>query len=146
MVDLSEADSNKWNKLVAHLSKPQATPVVEGGVALAAQPGSKQIQRRFTEAEELLVIADYKAGGTVYSLAAKHGCHRTTISRILRSSKIRLANSPTDPATVDEIVRLYESGLSMSKVAQRVGVSAKTVLNVLRKRRIPTRDAHGRKR
>ena len=37
---------------------------------------------------------------------------------------------------VDEFVQLYESGLSMVKVAAKVGVSASTVLNYLHRREV----------
>jgi len=79
------------------------------------------------------VVTDYRGGGTVYTLATKYGCRRTTISRILKSHGVELANAPIEPATVDEIVHLYESGLSMDMVAHRAGVSAKTVFNYLHK-------------
>jgi len=146
MVDLSEADSNKWVKLIAHIARGESSgePMV---APKASRDGGhlwrpiKQKQRRFSADEEFVVVADYADGGTVYSLAAKYGCHRTTISRILKSHHIQLAKSPIDPATVDEIVRLYESGLSMEKIALSVGVSAKTVFNYLRSRGIPTRAA-----
>jgi len=70
----------------------------------------------------------------VYSLAKKHQCHRTTISRILKSHGVRLANAPLGPATVGEIVRLYASGLSMETTARQTGVSAKTVFNYVHTR------------
>ena len=140
MVDLSEIDSNKWTKLAAYLVKPQATPVSRTTKS-TPRSGSKQKQRRFTEEEELRVVADYRAGGTVYSLARRYKCHRTTISRILKSHDVQLANSPTDAATIEEVVRLYRSGLSMEATAKRTGVSAKTVFNCLRKRDVRTRNA-----
>lgn len=85
------------------------------------------------------MVTDYRDAGTVYSLAKKYGCHRTTISRILKSHDVELACAPTSSETVDEIVRLYESGLSMEKVAHSVGVSPKTVFNYLRAKAVPTR-------
>ena len=44
------------------------------------------------------------------------------------------------------MVRLYQSGLSLAKVADRAGCSSKTVLNYLRAEGIRTRDSHGRQR
>lgn len=89
------------------------------------------------------MVADYRAGGTTYTLAKKYGCHRTTISRVLKAHDVELANAPIDSETVDEIVRLYESGLSMEVTANRLDVSVKTVFNYLRSRGIPTRAAGG---
>jgi len=151
MVDLSEADSNKWVRLGDHVAKCDSS--VEPIVAPRTSRDDndlwrpiKQKQRRFSAEEELAVMADYADGGTVYSLAAKYGCHRTTISRILKAHEVELANAPIEPEMVDEIVRLYESGLSMDATARQTGVSAKTVLNHLRTRGVRTRDSRGRER
>jgi DNA invertase Pin-like site-specific DNA recombinase len=148
IVDLSEADSNKWQLLLDPASwRPSPTPE---GATTAPHYGEvktiRQLQRRFTLEEEHAVIADYRDGGTVYTLAKNYGCHRTTISRRLKSHSVELANVPADQATVDAIVRLYESGLSMDATARETGVSAKTVLNHLRTRSVKTRDSHRRKR
>lgn len=147
-MDLSEADSNKWVKLRDHVAKSNSSVEPIAVVRTRRDDGDvwraiKQRQRRFTAEEELAVVAEYRAGGTVYTLAKKYGCHRTTISRILKSHDVELANAPTEPETVDEIVRLYESGLSMDATATRTGVSAKTVFNCLRKRDVRTRNALG---
>ena len=133
-VDLTEADSNKWVKPSDQVSNcnTNAEPIVAPKVIrdnCDLWRPIKQRQRRFSANQELAVVADYANGGTVYSLATKYGCHRTTISRILKSRDVELANSLTDSATVDQIVRLYESGLSMTDTAERTGVSAKSVFN-----------------
>jgi hypothetical protein len=133
-VDLSEIDSNKWAKLIEHVAKCNSS--VERFVMPKASGDDsdlrrliKQSQRRFTADEALAVISYRAGGGTVYSLAEKHECHRTTISRILKSHDVELANPPIDPEKVDETVRLYESGLSMETVTQGVGLPAKTIFN-----------------
>jgi transposase-like protein len=142
-VDLSEADSNKWQLLLDPASwRPSPTP--EGATTpphYEEVTTIRQHQRRFTSEEELAVVAGYREGGTVYTLAKKYGCHRTTISRILKSHNVELANAPIAAKTVNEIVRLYESGLSMEATGQQVGVSAKTVFNYLHSRGVPVREA-----
>lgn len=105
-----------------------------------------QHQRRFTPEEELAVVADYRDGGTVNFLATKYGCHGTTVGRILESHDVDLTCASIARETVDEIVRLHESGLSMESVAQSVGASAKTVFNYLPSRGVPTRTAHQARR
>jgi transposase-like protein len=92
------------------------------------------------------VAACYNAGATVYELAAEFGCHRATIAERLKLAGVTMRHQPTTTEQVDEIVRLYESGLSMVKVAEQVGVSARTVFNYLGQRGVVTRDPHGRMR
>jgi transposase-like protein len=97
--------------------------------------------------DDLKQVAErYNAGATVYELAAEFGCHRATIAERLKLAGVAMRHQPTTIEQVDEIVRLYESGLSMVKVAEQVGVSARTVFNYLREKGVPTRDAHGRAR
>jgi len=136
MVELTEADSNKWSKLIAHIARgessgePRDRNPHEMGDRDLWRPIAQR-QRRFSAREELAVVADYADGGTVYSLAAKYGCHRATISRILKSHHIQLANAPIDHATIDEAIRLYESGLSMATAARHLGISTRSVFNFL---------------
>ncbi len=145
-MELSEVDSNNWRKLEVHLLKPQPTEGV--GAARKMHDDElwrpmKQTQRRFTSDEELAVVEDYRAGGTIYTLAEKYGCHRNTISRVLESHAVGLANPPIESTKIDEMVRLYELGLSMNATARKVGVSARTVFNHLHHRGAQTRDTRG---
>ena len=50
------------------------------------------------------------------------------------------------PSQVDDAIRLYNSGWPMARVGEHLGVDPTTVLNRLRERGIPTRDAQGRPR
>jgi lambda repressor-like predicted transcriptional regulator len=92
------------------------------------------------------VAKRYNAGATVYELAVEFGCHRATIAERLKLAGVSMRHQPTTARQVDEIVRLYELGLSMVKVAEQVGVSPRTVFNYLRDRGVQTRDPHGRER
>lgn len=57
---------------------------------------------------------------------------------------MRLAKTTTDQA--NEAVRLYQSGLSIVKVGDRLGLSARTIFSILDERGVETRDIHGRNR
>jgi DNA-binding NarL/FixJ family response regulator len=106
----------------------------------------RQRQRRLTPDQLELAIDRYKAGATVYELAAEFGCHRATIAERLKLAGVTMRHQPTTTEQVDEIARLYESGLSMVKVAEQVGVSPRTVFNYLQERGVSTRDVHGRRK
>lgn len=142
-MDLSTADAEKWGPLLElprGSLEPRSAPDYEGVVAI------RQRQRRLTPDELTRVAERYIAGATVYELAAEFGCHRATIAERLKLAGVTMRHQPTTTEQVDEIVRLYESGLSMAKVAQQVGVSARTVFNYLRDRGVQSRDVHGRDR
>jgi hypothetical protein len=50
------------------------------------------------------------------------------------------------PEQIHEAVRLYESCWSLARIGERFSVDPTTVLNRLRDRGMPTRDAQGRPR
>lgn len=106
----------------------------------------RQQHRRLTTDDLKRVAESYNARATVYALAADFSCHRATIAERLKLAGIAMRHQPASIEKADEIVRLYESGLSLVKVADQVGVSARTVFNYLRKRDVPTRASHGRTR
>lgn len=88
-------------------------------------------------------MASYRAGKSVYELAAEHSCHRTTISGILKRSGVTMRRKPARETQIREMVRLYESGLSLAKVGERVGFSDGTVHRYLRERGVRMREVHG---
>jgi len=102
---------------------------------------------RLNDSQLSRLVAGYQAGATVYELAAAFGVNRRTIALHLRrrgavSPRFR---SPT-AATVEEMVRLYSTGLSLAKVGVVVGCDAGTVMKYVRQRGVQTRDTHRRPR
>lgn len=92
------------------------------------------------------MVDRYAEGATVYELSSEFGIERRTVAVRLKAAGVMMRRQPASAEQVAEMVRLYESGLSLAKVADRTGFSGKTVLNYLRAEGIPTRDSHGRER
>ena len=90
------------------------------------------------------MVARYVGGATVYELAAEFGCHRATVAARLKKTGIVMRGQSPTSETVDSMVRLYVSGLSLQEVGMQVGFCANTVRYCLRVRRIQVRDTHGR--
>ena len=72
------------------------------------------------------------AGGTVYDLAREFDCHRVTISAVLKRRGVTLRRLSPSDEQVAEMIRLYESGLSLSNVGEHLGFTATTVLHRIR--------------
>ena len=89
-------------------------------------------QPRISEARADQIVEAYIAGGTVYELAREFDCHRVTISAVLKRRGVTLRRLSPSDEQVAEMIRLYESGLSLSKVGERLGFNATTVLHRLR--------------
>ena len=49
-----------------------------------------------------------------------------------------------DEGQIDEAVRFYESGQSLARISEKLGVSARTVRSRLLEREVAMRDSHGR--
>ena len=102
--------------------------------------------KRLNDTQIACLVERYEAGATVYDLGSRFAIDRRTVSIHLKQQGVVMRFQPPSEKTIDEIVRLYESGLSMSKVRQQVGVSADSVLNYLRKRGVETRGPQVRPR
>ena len=136
---LSSVDTNKWTTLLE-----QGWERVEPPAAPAYL--RRQRQKRLTEAEIARMAARYAECATIYQLAEEFGVARTTVAARLKKAGVTMrGQSPSAEQTV-EMVRLYESGLSLLKVGQRVGFDAKTVRTRLLERGLAMRDSHGRVR
>jgi DNA invertase Pin-like site-specific DNA recombinase len=108
-------------------------------------PGKANSKLASDQVERLIVF--YEQGDSIYVLSRRFGIPRETVKDHLRRAKIviRPGNQPklTD-SDKNEIVRLYESGLSIHKLALRFGVTDNPVHNVLKERGVKMRDPHGR--
>lgn len=100
--------------------------------------------RRLNDTQLALLVDRYKSGTTDYELASEFAIDHRTASNQLEQQGVIMRLQPLSVETVNEIVRLYDSGLSMAKVGERVNISADSVLNYLRKRGVETRDPQGR--
>jgi lambda repressor-like predicted transcriptional regulator len=91
------------------------------------------------------LIVDYRTGLTVYQLAARFGCHRSTVSRCLKSNGVRMRLTPPSKEQIEEAVGLYESGLSLAKVGEKIGCNPDTLRLRLRERGVVMRVPHDRR-
>ena len=102
--------------------------------------------KRLNDMQLARLVDQYESGTTVYELASEFAIDRRTVSIHLKQQGVIMRLQPPSTRTVDDIVRLYESGLSMSKVGQQISISADLVLSYLRKRGVETRNLQGRPR
>lgn len=94
------------------------------------------------EIEEL--VADYQTGSTAKELGDRWGVHRTTVAALLKARGVQLRNRPLDEAELSSAIGLYQSGLSLATVGQRLARDPNSVRMVLLRAGVPRRDTHGR--
>lgn len=69
----------------------------------------------------------YEAGDTTTQLACDYGVAKSTIIGILRAKSVVVRRQPLTREQVSEAARLYESGLSLSQVAEQLKVNQETM-------------------
>lgn len=143
MVELSDADSKKWSSLLER--RPFAEESVDGNPESQGRM-LKQRQTRLTEVQKDELVASYMKGSTVGHLAERFGCHRNTVSNLLKSRKIALRYASMTDAQIDQAVALYDRGLSLAQVGNELGFDDGTIRLRLIERGVPMRDSHGRPR
>lgn len=98
--------------------------------------------KRLSLKQRVHLAQRYESGATVYDLASEYEIDRRTVSLRLRDQGITLRRQSPTNEMIDEMVRLYFTGLSAAKVGEQIGVSADTVLNHLRQRGVDRRAPH----
>jgi predicted transcriptional regulator len=130
-VALSTADSNKWLLLKeGHLEKQAPEVITLSDYRLNGS--IRQRQRRLTGTQVAEMAAKYKAGATVYELAAEFGCHRATVAERLKKAGIAMRLQSPGTVDIQSMEILYESGLSCPEIGRQIGYAANTVRNYLR--------------
>jgi hypothetical protein len=76
-------------------------------------------------------------------LASEFGIHRTTVSSHLNEHGVPIRRGGLDQQQATEAVRLYEQGWSSGRLSERFGVSADTILTVLRRAGVSIRPRRG---
>ena len=88
-------------------------------------------QTRLTAERRAELVADYKAGIPVRTIAAKYGVHRGTIPKFVLESGGALRTPGLSEAGRVHAAALYADGLTLKEVAARLGVDDKTVRNAV---------------
>jgi hypothetical protein len=144
MVALSTADTNKWSTL---LNKSHYGSKTELPTSHDERSGPiRQRQRRLSAAQVQQMTTRYLEGATVYQLAIEFDVCRSKVSERLKENGVRMRLTPPSDQDVREMVRLYESGLSLAAVGKSIGKSVGTVKRYLQEYGVRTRDTHGRVR
>ena len=100
----------------------------------------QQHKHGFSNNEIAEMARQYRAGKTIYELAKEFGCHRVTVSAILKRNGITVSVEKSekmfDPAKAAE---LYEAGMKSKDIGIRFGVSEQTIRKCLKKQGIRIR-------
>ena len=136
MVGLFSSHANELRRAHQHLSAERARELPQ-----ATSRRKRTTQPRLSDEKIGQIVSAYETGKTVYELAAEYGCHRVTISAVLKRRGVALRRMPPSDEQVTEMIRLYETGLSLTQVGEHLGFSATTVLHRIRAAGRTTRNS-----
>lgn len=89
------------------------------------------------------LVAAYQAGATTKELASEYRIHRHTVSIYLRRRGEPRRHQPMGSEEVVLAGKLYESGLSLAKISERLGPAPNTIRRVLMAEGVEMRDCQG---
>lgn len=95
-----------------------------------------QQQKSLTQAEIQTLIQKYEAGVSTYDLADEFGCHRTTISSVLKRNGVMVTKRKVD---VTVAVKMYESGKTTTEIAKFFDVNGSAVSRTLQQNGVKMR-------
>lgn len=154
-MDLSGLNSNPLKKICRFKESIRKDPLVKGSEPSLGEDSiahfrknsntgeievRKHIQKQklLNDSEKAEVIERYQAGESTYQLAEAFGCHRKTISGVLKKAGIDVNQHRLDD---QEAIRLYESGLGTTEIAKRLDSSQSVVSRALRSNGVKMRSS-----
>jgi len=127
-VVLTDPDAKQFasgvSKVITYLAARNSSgPAAPSPAEPAGRPGLRQHQKTLTAEEIEQIIARYQWGATMMELARQYGCHRTTVTKKLVDTGVEIREKTPTEKQMEEMERLYTSGLSLVRVGEQVGFS-----------------------
>lgn len=95
-------------------------------------PRVHAVERRLDDATRLELIAAYVAGSPTTALMERYGLGKGTVLGVLHRAGVALRNQGLGDDDLPQAVTLYESGLSLKRVAEQMSCDAETVRQALK--------------
>lgn len=109
-------------------------------------PSSPRGHRKLPARTRQEIVNRYQAGERVVDIALVLSINKVTVIDHLNRASVQRRPLGMSDAQIDEAVQLYDSGLSLARIGERLGFSARTIQSRLRERGVRFRDTHGRER
>jgi len=87
------------------------------------------------------LVARYNAGEDTPALSREYGISKTGLLQLLRAEGVCFRRHAISPEDVERVVRLYESGMTITQVMGQVGYSYGTIRRVLHEHGVALRGS-----
>lgn len=96
------------------------------------KPVARNLRRRLAPEVREAILSRYEAGESALALSQEYDISRDGLRRLLKRAGVTIRTQfVVTPKVTQQIVQLYERGLTIKQVAVKVGCSYGTVRNVL---------------
>jgi DNA-directed RNA polymerase specialized sigma24 family protein len=137
---LNDHDDDSWEAFVAlqpKWSKLIGCPPRSGTLTL------RRVQRRLDRDQTDALIAAYRSGKKINSLASDFGIARTTVMSVLDRERVERRRLGLDAQDLPEVAHLYTEGWSAARLGEKFGADPATVLRRLREHGVAIRPRRG---
>lgn len=100
---------------------------------------SRTLRRRLSSEERAELITRYVAGEDSPSLSRECGISKCALLRLLREEGVALRKQAVTPQDAKRAARLYESGLSIDEIVDKIGYSYSTIRKSLHESEVAIR-------
>jgi hypothetical protein len=99
----------------------------------------RTLQRRLSPHDRVDLVARYIAGEGTPALSREYGISKCALLHLLRKGGVTMRKQAMTPWDAKRAARLYERGLSITEVVERIGYSYSTVRKALHERGVAMR-------
>lgn len=111
---------------------------------LREEPSVRRLRRRLSPQQIEEIIVRYNAGEDTPALSRAYGISRGGLRKLLLAEGVSFRKQPMTPEDANRAIQLYERGLTIAEVVDRVGYSFSTVRRMLHARGVVVRERGGR--
>ena len=134
MVGLSSCNTEQFGPLIDHLQDTQNRGEFAG--ESRKQPET-QTHGKVAQAEEARFAREYAAGRSTKQIARESGRSRAAVSAAIKRAGVPIRTTRcSTKEEIQEMVALHAAGMSLVKIADRLGFSERTVWTQLRKTKV----------
>lgn len=144
-VGLLKAYCNQ-NETARQLDDLVAEARASTGQASRSRPSSPRGHRKLPARTRQEIVDRYRAGERVIDIAQALSINKVTVTDHLNRAGVKRRPRGMSDVQINQAVQLYASGLSLARIGERLGFSARTIQSRLRGRGVRFRDTHGRER
>ncbi|HVW23264.1 MAG TPA: hypothetical protein VHB51_02160 [Candidatus Saccharimonadales bacterium] len=136
-MDLLHAYSNTSVEVAETLRSLGDLPTVADEPVVTSPP--RKLRARLPRSIVSKLVADYQAGSSSRTLAAKYEMPRSSVLRLLDQEGVLRPRIQTDDALISKACELIAAGSSVIQAAEQLGINKRTLYHQLKVRGLPTR-------